>query len=519
MSEWVNGEMLARVYSSMITVIEAATVEVEVDIVYGLPIFTIVGLPDTAVRESKERVRSALRNAGFKFPSKKITVNLAPANVRKEGALYDLPVAVAILCAEGFINKEKVKDYMFIGELSLYGSIKPVRGALLIAIAARDAGFKGLLIPSENAAEAAIIPGIDVYGVETLQQVIGFLEEREVLKPHATDVSNIFAGRPVYDTDISEVKGQEHAKRALEVAAAGGHNVLMIGPPGSGKSMLAKRLSTILPDMTFDEAIETTKIYSLTGRLHNEMPVITARPFRPTHHTISYAGMAGGGNTPRPGEITLAHNGVLFLDETPEYRRDVLEVLRQPIEDRHITISRAGGTMTYPARFMLVCAMNPCPCGYFTDPGRNCTCTPFQIQRYRSKMSGPLLDRIDIHINLPPVSMKEINSCMPAETSSNVRLRVNMARDTQRRRYKGENGIYCSADLNSTHIAKYCKIDNRSQEILEMAMGRLGLSARAYDRILKVARTIADIDTREEILPQDVSEAIGYRMLDRNVVR
>lgn len=510
--------MLSRVLSSMITGVDASIVEVEVDLVFGLPLFTIVGLPDTAVRESRERVKSALRNAGFKLPPKKITVNLAPANLKKEGALYDLPVAVAILCAEGFVNSESVKDYMFIGELSLYGRTKPVRGALSIAIAARNAGLKGLFIPDENAAEAAMIGGIDIYGVGTLQQVIKLLDERELAKPYIRDLTLPLTTIPEFDTDMSDVKGQEHAKRALEVAAAGGHNVLMVGPPGSGKSMLAKRLSTILPDISFEETIETTRIHSLAGVLPQDEPVISSRPFRHTHHTISYAGIAGGGSTPRPGEISLAHNGVLFLDEVPEYRRDVLEVLRQPMEDKCITISRAGSTVKYPARFMLVGAMNPCPCGYYLSSVRNCVCTPHQIQRYRGRISGPLLDRIDIHVNLPPVSSMDIRTSANGETSAEIRRRVNLARDFQRVRYNGDKGVYCSSDLKEAHISKYCRLSKESNNLIEHAMDRLSMSVRGYDKILKVSRTIADLDTREEILPQDVSEAIGYRMLDRNVV-
>lgn len=510
--------MLARVFSGLIMGIDASVVEVEVDMVFGLPLFTIVGLPDTAVRESKERVRSALRNAGFKFPSKKIIVNLAPANIKKEGALYDLPVAVAILCAEGIIEVSRVKDYMLIGELSLDGRLKPVRGALSIAIVARDRGFSGLLIPQDNAAEAGMIKDIHVYGVETLSQVIDFFNNNLVLNSQRTDVEKLSPESDLYEEDLADVKGQEYAKRALEVAAAGGHNLLMVGPPGSGKTMLASRLTTILPEMNLNEIIETTKLYSLIGGLTGNKPVFTNRPFRVPHHTISYAGMAGGGHTPMPGEISLAHNGVLFIDELPEFRRDVLEVLRQPVENGYITVTRAGCTVTYPSRFMLVCAMNPCPCGYFKDTGKECMCTAVQVRRYRNKISGPLLDRIDMHINLPPVSLNEMRTRRSGEPSKDVRMRVNKARGIQRMRFNNEKGIFYNAEMKISHVDRYCKLNKTSQDIIEAAINRLGLSARAYDKVLKIARTIADLDSRGDIMPQDVSEAIGYRTLDRGLI-
>lgn len=509
--------MLARVFSSLLFGIDASIVEVEVDMVFGLPLFTIVGLPDTAVRESKERVRAALRNAGFKFPTKKITVNLAPANIKKEGALYDLPVAVAILCAEGIIDVNLVKDYMLIGELSLDGRIKPVIGALSIAVLASDKGFKGLLIPASNATEAGLIKDINIYGVESLSQVISFFNNNLKLNSSRTDVGSFLSEPDIYAEDLSDVKGQDYAKRALEVAAAGGHNILMIGPPGSGKTMLAKRFTTILPDMNFNEVIETTKLYSLTGSLNRDMPLLAVRPFRVPHHTISYAGMAGGGHIPRPGEISLAHNGVLFIDELPEFRRDVLEVLRQPVENGYITVTRSAGSVTYPCKFILVCAMNPCPCGHFMDYGKECKCTAHQIQRYRNKVSGPLLDRIDMHISLPSVSLREMMSSRTGEPSVNVRNRVNKVRRVQRERYYNEKGVSSNAEMKGHHVDKFCRLNQAGMEILETAINRLGLSARAYDKVLKVSRTIADLDSREDILPQDISEAIGYRALDRGL--
>ncbi len=504
----------ARTYSSMLIGIKATLVEIEVDITPGLPSFTIVGLPDAAIRESRERVKAALRNGGFKFPSRKITINMAPAHLRKEGALYDLPVAIGLLCAEGIIPQDIIKDYVITGELSLDGTIRPVKGILSTAIAAREKGFKGLIGPVENVQEAALINGISVYGMETLIGVINFLTGKISVKPYITDRNLLFSKEMTNEEDMKDVKGQESAKRALEVAAAGGHNVLMIGPPGSGKTMLAQRLSTILPDLSMEEIIETTMIYSLVNRSERGLPISCRRPFRAPHHTISYAGMAGGGNIPRPGEISLAHNGVLFLDELPEYRRDVLEVLRQPLEEGSISISRAGYAVSYPARFMLVCAMNPCPCGFLGDGRHECTCTSWQIHRYRTRISGPLMDRIDIHIEVPPVDYRRLSSDLPVESSREIKTRVSKARYIQRDRFK-DGRFTCNSQMSPGHINKYCVLTKDARGLLDAAMKNLGFSARAYTRILKVSRTIADLDGSSHIKACHISEAIQYRTLDR----
>lgn len=512
--------MLVKAYASAVLGIDAVQITVEVNALRGVD-FTMVGLPDNAVKESKERITSAIHVSGLTFPRKAVVVNLAPADIKKEGAAYDLPLAIAILAADEQLPTMRLGDYMLMGELSLDGSLQPINGVLPMALCAKQAGFRGFIVPEANAQEAAVVNGLEVIGAHHLTEVIEFLAGRQEIQPTTVDMQGEF-NLQAYSTDLdfSDVRGQENVRRALEIAAAGGHNIIMVGPPGAGKSMMAKRLPSILPPLTLDEALETTKIHSVAGLLNkktggHQTALITQRPFRSPHHTITDVALIGGGTTPHPGEISLAHNGVLFLDELPEYKRSALEVMRQPLEDRHISVSRAKMAVDYPANFMLVAAMNPCPCGHYGDPTHTCTCTPGQVHRYLSRISGPLLDRIDLQVEIAAVPITELQKKEPGESSAAIRERVLRARAIQAERFKNDEGVHCNAQMSSRMLRQYCQLGPEEEEILMSAMERMHLSARAYDRILKVARTIADLEDCEQINISHLRQATQFRNLDR----
>ncbi|MEI6787397.1 MAG: YifB family Mg chelatase-like AAA ATPase [bacterium] len=509
--------MLAKVYSGAVYGVDAYPVEIEVNAGHGDPSVVIVGLPDTAVKESKDRVHTAISNSGFRPHVGRTTINLAPADIKKEGPCFDLPIAIGILATQDHLPPERLADYALIGELALSGEVRRIKGVLPIALSVRKSGRRGLLVPVDNAEEAAVVKGLEVYPVHNLREAADFLAGKTPLEPYQVDVDQMFSIPTEHDDDFVDVKGQEHAKRAAEIAATGGHNLILIGSPGTGKSMIAKRIASILPPMTLDEALESTKIHSIAGILRAHQALVIRRPFRSPHHTISDAGLLGGGSHPMPGEVSLAHRGVLFLDELPEFHRNVLEVMRQPLEDGHVTISRASASVTFPCQFMLVAAMNPCSCGYYGDPKRECRCKPSQIQNYRNKISGPLLDRIDLHVEVPTIRYQELSGLVPGENSATIRARVIAARQIQQDRFKSLRRIHNNAAMRSKDIQKFCPLGSEAQDVLKMAITELNFSARAYDRIIKVARTIADLEKTEHIQPHQMQEAIQYRTLDRQL--